>query len=181
MAMSLSLSPLRCRLSISSPMARASSSPSQWQRTMMRLAVIPVGAERLAESAFILGDKAGSGAQNMRRRAIVALQPDDLGAGEILLEAQDVVHLGAAPAIDRLIVVAHAADIPWPWASSLQPEILRHIGVLIFVDQHVFEAVLIVFQNIGMVLEDAQDFEQQIAEIGGIQDFRRCLVFGIRA
>jgi hypothetical protein len=52
------------------------------------------------------------------RRAVVALQPDDLGAGKIALEAQDVVDLGAAPAIDRLVVVADAADIAAPCASS---------------------------------------------------------------
>src|SRR6185295_17520304 len=43
--------------------------------------------------------------------AIVALEPDHLGAGEVLLEAQDVVDLGAAPAVDRLVVVAYAADV----------------------------------------------------------------------
>ena len=44
-------------------------------------------------------------------RAVVALEPDDLGAGEVVLEAQDVVDLGAAPAVDRLVVVADAADV----------------------------------------------------------------------
>ncbi len=47
----------------------------------------------------------------MGGRAVVALEPDDGGAREILLEAQDVVDLGAAPAIDRLVVVADAADV----------------------------------------------------------------------
>ena len=46
-----------------------------------------------------------------RGRAIVALEANDLGAGKVVLEAQDVVHLGAAPAIDGLVVVAHAADV----------------------------------------------------------------------
>src|SRR5690606_15957166 len=35
----------------------------------------------------------------------------DLGARKVLLEAQDVVHLRAAPAVDRLVVVADAAQI----------------------------------------------------------------------
>ena len=29
-----------------------------------------------------------------------------------MLEAQDVVDLGAAPAVDRLVIVADAADVP---------------------------------------------------------------------
>ena len=51
------------------------------------------------------------GGEDMAGGAVVALQPDDLGAGKVLLEAQDVVDLGAAPAIDRLVVVADAADV----------------------------------------------------------------------
>ena len=46
-----------------------------------------------------------------RRRAIVSLEPDHLRAGKILLEAQDVFDVGAAPGVDRLIVVADAAQI----------------------------------------------------------------------
>ena len=72
--------------------------------------------------------------------AVIAFKPDHLGAGEILLEAQDVVHLGAAPAIDRLVVVAHAADVAGPLREQPQPEILRDVGVLILVHQHVGEA-----------------------------------------
>ena len=34
-----------------------------------------------------------------------------LAPGKVVLEAQDVVHLGAAPAIDGLVVIAHTADV----------------------------------------------------------------------
>src|SRR5262249_28728457 len=51
------------------------------------------------------------GAEDVLGGAVVAFEPDDLGAREILLEAQDVVDLGAAPAVDGLVVVADAADI----------------------------------------------------------------------
>ena len=71
----------------------------------------PVGEQRLAEAAFIVGDEMGGGTQDMGGGAVVALQADDGGTRKILLEAQDVVHLGAAPAIDRLVVVADAADV----------------------------------------------------------------------
>ena len=133
---------------MSSPMVRASSSPSQWLRTVIGSPSSRVGAQRLAEPALVLGDEARGGAENMRRRAVIALEPDDLGAGKILLEAQDVVDLGAAPAIDRLVVVADAADVVVALGEQPQPEILRDVGVLIFVDQHVFEAALIVLEHV---------------------------------
>ena len=56
---------------------------------------------------------------------------------------------------------------------------MRHVGVLVFVDQHVFEAGLVGFQNIGMGLEDAQHFEKQVAEVGGVHHFQARLVFRI--
>jgi hypothetical protein len=97
--------------SMSSPMARASSSPSQWPRTMTLSPSSRWVVQRLAEAAGVVGDEARRGGEDVRRRAVVALQPDDLGARKILLEAQDVVDLRAAPAIDRLVVVADAADV----------------------------------------------------------------------
>ena len=111
--MSLRLWPRRCACSISSPTARASSSrvPGGMDVDLGVLGVVAVGEQRLAEAAFIVGDEMRGGAEDMRGRAVVALQPDDGRARKILVEAQDVVDLGAAPAIDRLVVVADAADI----------------------------------------------------------------------
>src|SRR5215218_8166614 len=67
-----------------------------------------VGEQRLAKTTLIIGDQMGGGAKDMFSRAIVALELDDLGAGEILFKAQDIVDLRAAPAVDRLIIVADA-------------------------------------------------------------------------
>ena len=75
------------------------------------LALGDVGPERLAEAALVGGDDAGGGGEDVRGRAVVLLEADHLRAGEVLLEAQDVADLGAAPAVDRLVVVADAADV----------------------------------------------------------------------
>ena len=37
-----------------------------------------------------MGDEAGGGGKNMRSRAIVLLQPDDLGAWEVAVEPENV-------------------------------------------------------------------------------------------
>src|SRR5262249_42868469 len=68
-------------------------------------------AQRLAQPALIVRDQVRSGGENVAGRAIVALEANDFRAGEILLEAQDVVDLSAGPAVDRLIVVADTADV----------------------------------------------------------------------
>ena len=75
------------------------------------LAVDILGAQCLAEPAFIMRDQMRGGGKDMSRRTIIAFEANDLGAGKVVLEAQDVVDLGAAPAIDRLVVIADAADV----------------------------------------------------------------------
>ena len=75
------------------------------------LARLVLGAQRLAEPALVVRDQMRGGGEDVAGGAVVALQPDDLGAREVVLEAQDVVDLGAAPAVDRLVVVADAAEI----------------------------------------------------------------------
>ncbi len=57
-----------------------------------------------------------------------------------------------------------------------QPEILRHVGVLIFVDQDVFEALLILPQHAGMLAEQADVLQQQVAEVGGVQSLQPLLI-----
>src|SRR5204863_8434624 len=75
------------------------------------VAGLRAGPQRLAEPAAIMRDDPGSGGQDLRGRAVILLEPDDQRAGEIALESEDVADLGAPPAVDRLIIVADAAQI----------------------------------------------------------------------
>ena len=63
--------------------------------------------------------------------------------------------------------------------EKAQPEILGDVGILIFIDQHIFEAALIILENIGMGLENAQHFQQQVAEVSGVHDLEPRLIFRI--
>ena len=62
-----------------------------------------------------------------------------------------------------------------PLRQQPQPQILRDVGVLIFVDQNEFEARLILAQHFGMLAEQPDAFEQQIAEIGGVENLQPLL------
>ena len=172
---------MACSASISSPIRRASSSESQAPVIVDLLAGLVLGAQRLAEAALVLGDQAGGGGQDMAGGAVVALQADDRRAGEIVLEAQDVVDLRAAPAVDRLVVVADAAQVLARLGEQAQPEILGDVGVLVLVHQHVAEAALVLLQHVRMLAPEAQAFEQQVAEIGGVQGLQPLLIGACRA
>src|SRR6185369_4489315 len=68
-------------------------------------------AQRLTESAFVMSDEVGRSRKNMSGTAIISLQADDLRTGEIVVEAQDVIDFRTAPAVDRLIIIADAANV----------------------------------------------------------------------
>ena len=69
------------------------------------------GAQRLAEPAFVVRDEVGGGREDVAGASVISLEADDFGAGEIVIEAQDVIDLRPAPAVDRLVVIADAADV----------------------------------------------------------------------
>ncbi len=119
------------------------------------------------------------GAQYMPGRAIVSLQPDHLGAGEVLLEAQDVADFGPAPAVDRLVVVADTGDVLVAACEQAQPEILGDVGVLIFVDEDGAEPPLVLCQHVRVAREQGQPMEEQVAEVAGVQGRQPLLVGGI--
>lgn len=126
----------------------------------------------------------GSGGEDMAGRAVIALEPHDLRAGEVVLEAQDVIDLRAAPAIDRLVVVTDAAQVLRARLPALrqqpQPEILGDIGVLILVHQHVAETTLILGEDFRVLPPKAQRLQQQIAEIGGVERLQPLLIGSVK-
>jgi len=119
-----------------------------------------LGPQGLAEAAAIMVNQPGGGGENMRGGAVILLQLDHLGVGEILLEAQDIGDFRAAPGIDGLVVVADAADILVALGEQAQPEILRAVGILIFVDQDIFEPLLKALQDLPVCLQQIEDMEQ---------------------
>ena len=111
--------------------------------------------------------------------AVVAFEPDHLGAGEVALVAQDVVHFGAAPAVDRLVVVADAADVVRALGQKTQPQILDDVGVLILVDQDEAEPLVIVSEYVRVLAQQRHRLEQQVAEVDGVQNLEARLIGGV--
>ena len=123
------------------------------------LAFGQVGPKLFAKASLIGRDQARCGGQNMRRRAVIALQADNLRAREIALKAQNIVNFRTAPTIDRLVVIADTANIIMRLCQQAQPQILHRICVLIFINQYVFELVLILYQHGVIFTEQAQTFQ----------------------
>src|SRR5438552_1348292 len=60
-----------------------------------------------------------------------------------------------------------------------QPQKLRHVGVLIYVDQDVLEPLLVAAQHVGLLAKQANAFDQQVAEVDGVERLEPLLIGGV--
>jgi hypothetical protein len=101
-----------------------------------------------------------------------------LSVGKVQRQAPQVVQRGAAPAIDRLVVVAHRGEAGARADQQLQHFILRGIGVLVFVHQHVAELRLPLLAHFRMVAQQLQRQADQVVEVHALVGGQPLLVAG---
>ena len=107
-----------------------------------RLALAELREEALRLAVAVVLDHRVRGAEDRVRRAVVLLERDRLRAREVALEVEDVVDVGAAEAVDRLVRVADGEHVPVLRGEQLQQPVLRVVRVLVLVDEDVAERVL---------------------------------------
>ncbi|MNM52321.1 hypothetical protein D3C81_633980 [compost metagenome] len=88
----------------------------------------------------------------------------------------DVLDLGAAPAVNRLVVVADHHQAVATLGQQSQPGVLHGVGILELVDQHMAEAPLVVFEQAGVVAPQVQGAQQQLGEVDDAGALAGCLV-----
>ena len=77
-----------------------------------RVARAELRAQRFVMARRVVADDRVRRIEDLARGAVIPLEPHHDGAWEVLLELEDLPDVGAAPAVDRLVVVAHHAEIP---------------------------------------------------------------------
>ena len=142
-------------------------------------AFVALGPEFLALAlGVVLHDRARS-LQYRGGGSVVLLQPDDLGIGIVLLEIEYVLDVRAPPSVDRLVVVAHGADVVVSGGEVLDEQVLRVVGILVLVDEQVVEPALPRRQHVGMLGEKPHRQEQQVVEVDGVVRAHLGLIFGV--
>jgi hypothetical protein len=117
--------------------APASASSSAAGRHADRVAGAEIAPQPLVEQLRIVADQRVGRTQDAHARPVVLLELDDLELRIVARQRREVVERRATPAIDRLVVVAHARERRRRTDQRAQQPVLRRIGVLVFVDQHV--------------------------------------------
>src|SRR5450759_1557747 len=104
-------------------------------------AVVALGPQLFVAALGRLRDKRVGGRQDGGRGAVVARERAYLGAGEALLEVEDVAHRRGAKAVDGLGVVADAGDARAVRTQQRDDVGRQRVRMLERVDQHVVEAL----------------------------------------
>ena len=108
------------------------------------------------------------GVQDMTRGTIVLLQLDGLAVFKILLKVQDIGDIGATPAVNGLVVVAHDHEVLVLGGQQVGNLVLDVVGVLILVDANVAEALLVLVEHLGAGAQQLECAHKQVVEVHGV-------------
>src|SRR2546422_3350926 len=75
-----------------------------------------------------------------------------------------------------LVVISHHADVAVLLREGADDEILRAVGILVFVDEDVLEAILILLFDVRRLAKQSHDLQQQVVKIQGVLLPQRALV-----
>ena len=130
-----------------------------------RLAAPGLGPQPLAAPLGVVRHQVAGGVEDGLRRAVVALELAHHRLREPTLEVEDVVEVGAAPAVDALVLVAHRGEVAGGSDQlAHQPE-LRVVGVLELVDQEMRDAAPDARGDLGVGGEQPDREHDEIVEV----------------
>ena len=119
-----------------------------------------------------LGKQLGVGAnhvigrlQNRRGGAVVLFQLHHFQGGKVLRQALQIVQGCTAPAVDGLVVVAHRGESGSLAHQQFQHLVLRGVGVLVFVHQHMAHLLLPLFAYLSVLLQQFQRQANQVIKV----------------
>ncbi len=118
-----------------------------------RLALAELRPEPLRLAVAVVVDHRVRRLEDRVRRAVVLLERDRAGAGEVALEVEDVADVRAAEGVDRLVGVPDHQQVLVLAGDQLEEAVLRVVRVLVLVDEDVAERVLPVRARLGEPLE----------------------------
>ena len=103
--------------------------------------------------------------QNILCAAIVLRQHHSGDIRKCFLKLHDVAKICAAKSVNRLVGIAHNANIVVLCTKHKNNFVLGNVGVLVFVYQNVLKALLVHTKHIGMLLEELHGTHEQIVEV----------------
>ena len=104
------------------------------------------------------------------------LKLNHLHIWEIFIEIKQISHLGTAPPVNALVVVADNAEVSVLPGQTLDQLELRVVGVLILVHHDVAITLAAFVERPGVLGEQPQHEQDQVVEIEGVAGLEHLLV-----
>ena len=127
--------------------------------------VTVVGPQLLALAADVVADNLVCSIENVAGRAVILFQTDGFRVLELLFKLQNIRDRCTAEFVDTLVVITDHADVLIITCQQAGEHILRVVGILILVHEHIAELALVVFKHLGVVLQQQHGFHDNIVEI----------------
>ena len=86
----------------------------------------------------------------------------------LLLEIQDVVNVGTTKRIDTLCIIANDTDTTVLLGKLQHDFLLRIVGVLILVDEHIAKTLNILLADVLMLMKQQIGLHQQVVEVHSV-------------
>ena len=118
-----------------------------------------LGPERFLFSLDVVPNDTAGNVQDILCRAVVFFQANDLRRRKMLFEFENVLNVGAAPTIYRLIRIADNADVLLPFCQEANQRELQLVCILILVDQKVTEAIVVLLTNLRHIAQQPYCFD----------------------
>ena len=111
------------------------------------------------------GARAVREVEDLRRRAVVLLEAHDRRVGEPFGEAEQVLGRRAGERVDRLVVVAHDAEVVARAEPSVEQPGLERVHVLVLVDGEGVEPGPDDLRGLGVLVEQSQGETEHVLEV----------------
>ena len=147
-----------------------------------------IGPQTLFSSTGVLGDHGVGRRQNVLRRTVVLFEEDGPSVRVVAFELFDVADRGSAECVDRLIGVTDDAQfgrgdgmvgLSGSADQFTHKHVLRMVGVLVLVDEHVTEAAAVVLGDLGKRLQKRNGLTDEIVEVECVRSTQPLLVVAV--
>ena len=130
-----------------------------------RVAVAERAPQALLEQLRVVRDQRVGALQDAHAGTVVLLELHHGERRVVARQLREVLQRRAAPAVDRLVVVAHRGEARARAHQVAEQTVLRRVRVLVLVDQHVVEARLPALARLGVAVEQGHGQRDQVVEV----------------
>ena len=145
-----------------------------------RRTVRVLAPELLLEEVLVVRDHRVRGTQDARAAAVVLLELHDAQRGVVARELAQILGVGAAPRVDRLVVVADRGERAALAGERLQQAVLRVVRVLVFVDEEIADALAPRAAQLGVRFEQRHRQANKIVEVDRVERGEPTLVLRVQ-